>query len=69
MSPTVEDIVGAQAKFVLFTASLLQRANILDMPEFARLLRVFAETVAETDPAEAAILDAWAAGCDQSRPS
>jgi hypothetical protein len=60
MSPSVDDLAGAQAKFVLFVASLLQRADVVAMPEFAGLLGVFAETVGETDPAEGRILTTWA---------
>lgn len=58
--PTLEVMLGAQAKFALFVASLLQRAGVTSMAEFANLLRTFAEAVAETDPAEADILVDWA---------
>jgi hypothetical protein len=51
---------GAQAKFALFLASLFQRAGVAPMVEFAALLLLFAETVRETEPAEAAVLTAWA---------
>ena len=67
MSLSVEDLAGAQSKFVVFLASLLQRADVVAMPEFARLLRVFADTVGETDPAQAELLDSWAAACDLPR--
>lgn len=56
----LDDIAGAQAKFAVFTASLLQRAGVATMADFADLLRSFAQTVAETDPGEAALLTAWA---------
>jgi len=58
---SVEDLAGAQGKFAIFIASLLQRAGVTPMVEFADLLGVFAETVAETDPGEAKILKGWAA--------
>jgi hypothetical protein len=56
-----EDLAGANGKLVLFLASILQRADILPMTEFAQLLSVFANSVAETDPGEAAVLARWAA--------
>ena len=58
---TLEDLVGAQATFAVFVASLLQRTGVAQMSEMAELLGVFAESVAETDPGEAAILAQWAA--------
>ena len=58
----VSHLAGAQAKLVIFIASLLQRADVARMDEFAALLSVFAETVSETEPDEARILDQWAAG-------
>ena len=61
-APSVADLVGAQGKFALFVASLLQRAGVAPMTEFADLLNVFAQTVAETKPREAAILSEWASG-------
>lgn len=59
-SSDVAVLAGAQAKFALFLASLFQRAGAAPMAEFAALLSLFAETVRETDPAEAAVLTAWA---------
>lgn len=53
-------LAGAQGKFAVFMASLFQRAGVAKRAEFAELLGVFAETVAETDPEEAAILKSWA---------
>lgn len=53
-------LAGAQAKFALFLASLFQRAGVAPMVEFAALLDVFAETVAETEPGEGAVLAQWA---------
>jgi hypothetical protein len=58
---TADTLVGAQGKFAVFVASLLQRAGVASMQEFAELLTLFAETVADTDPEEAEILRAWAA--------
>jgi hypothetical protein len=54
------DLVGAQGKMVVFIASLLQRAGVARMDEFGELLTVFADTVAETEPGEGAILRHWA---------
>jgi hypothetical protein len=54
------DLVGAQGKLVVFIASLLQRAGVARIDEFGELLTVFADTVAETEPGEAAILRQWA---------
>jgi hypothetical protein len=61
----VGDVAGAQAKFVVFLASLLQRADLVKMDEFARLLAVFADSVAETDPGQARLLSDWAAVVNQ----
>ncbi len=55
------DLVGAQGKLVVFIASLLQRAGIARMDEFGELLAVFADTVAESEPGEAAMLNQLAA--------
>lgn len=58
--PNLTDLAGAQGKFAIFVASLLQRAGVAPMGEFADLLGMFAETVADTDPGEAEILRDWA---------
>jgi hypothetical protein len=55
-----DDLAGAQGKLVVFLASVLQRAGVVQMGEFANLLGIFADTVADTDPNEAALLKAWA---------
>jgi hypothetical protein len=55
-----DDLAGAQGKFAVFVASLLQRAGVAPMSEFAELLDVSAESVAETEPGEAVILARWA---------
>lgn len=54
------DLAGAQGKLVVFLASLLQRADVVSVAEFGRLLAVFADTVKETEPAEGTILAQWA---------
>lgn len=56
-----DDLVGAQGKLVVFIASLLSRAGVVSTSEFSSLLSVFADTVAETEPGEGALLAAWAA--------
>lgn len=69
MSAAVEtDLAGAQAKFVVFLAALLERAHVVDAQEFASLLSTFAETVIETDPGEGEILDGWASAVRLSFP-
>ena len=55
------DLAGAQGKLVMFLASLLARAGVVETAEFAALLSTFAETVAETEPGEGALLAAWSA--------
>ena len=60
-APSVNDLAGAQGKFAIFIASLLQRADVASMREFGELLRLYASTVADTDPGEAATLRGWAA--------
>ncbi|MBS0363393.1 MAG: hypothetical protein JSR98_18610 [Proteobacteria bacterium] len=46
---------------MVFIASLLSRAGVVSTSEFSSLLSVFADTVAETEPGEGALLAAWAA--------
>ena len=64
-----DTLAGAQGKFAVFVASLFQRAGVASMQEFGELLAVFAETVADTDPDEAAILTGWAATIRGTRAS
>ena len=54
------DLAGAQGKLVMFLASLLARAGVVETAEFGQLLAVFADTVAEEDPGEGEILSRWA---------
>lgn len=54
------DLAGAQGKLVMFLASLLARAGVVEAAEFGQLLAVFADTVAEEDPGEGEILSRWA---------
>ena len=54
-------LAGAQGKFAVFIASLFQRTGVATMQELAEPLALFASTLADTDPEEAAILDKWAA--------
>jgi hypothetical protein len=54
------DLAGAQGKLVMFLASLLQRAGIVETAEFGALLLVFADSVRETDPGQGDILAEWA---------
>jgi len=50
----------AQGQLVAFLASLLQRRGVLKVEEFAQLLQVFADAVAETEPGEGEVLAHWA---------
>lgn len=54
------DLAGAQGKLVMFLASLLARAGVVETAEFAALLSTFAETVGETAPGEGRLLASWA---------
>lgn len=62
VSASVDDLAGAQGKFMLFVASLLQRADVAPIGQFSRLLKIVAMTVEETSPEEAKILRSWAEG-------
>jgi hypothetical protein len=62
----VGDLAGAQAKFVVFVASLLHRGDLVRMDEFARLLLAFADSVGETEPQQAQLLSAWAEAVDRT---
>ena len=61
MDDSAEDLAGAQGKFVVFLASLLQRAGVVSVAEFASLLTAFATTTSETSPEEGDVLAGWAA--------
>lgn len=52
-------LVAAHGKMVALVASVLHAAGVTTTDEFARLLQVFAQTVAEADPEEAEILSLW----------
>lgn len=52
-------LVSAHGKMVALVASVLHAAGVTTTEEFARLLKVFAGTVEETDPEEAEILALW----------
>lgn len=54
------DLVSAHGKMVALVASVLQASGATTTDEFARLLRVFSETVGEDNPQEAEILALWA---------
>lgn len=59
----------AQGHMVAFLASILQRKNILKVEEFAQLLQVFADAVAETDAGEGDILAYWASAARNVAPN
>ncbi len=46
---------------LVFLSSLLERRGIVAAGEFAMLLQLYAEVVAESEPGEGAILAYWAA--------
>jgi hypothetical protein len=66
--PTEGALAGAQAKFVVFLASLLSRAGVASVSEFGALLATYADTVSETDPLQADLLADWAALVKQAAP-
>jgi len=53
------DLVSAHGKMVALVASVLQASGVTTTDEFARLLKVFADTVGETDTEQAEILTLW----------
>ena len=67
-APSIDDLVGAQGKFVAFVAMILQRAGAAEVNEFAALLDTFADTVVETDPEQGRVLAGWAAQVRALRP-
>lgn len=52
-------LVSAHGKMVALMASILHAKGITTTDEVAKLLKVFSETVGETDPEEAEILALW----------
>lgn len=52
-------LISAHGKMVALVASVLQASGVTTTEEFARLLKVFADTVGETDAEEAEILTLW----------
>ena len=52
-------LVSAHGKMVALVASVLHAKGVTTTDEFARLLKVFADTVGETDAEEAEILALW----------
>jgi len=67
-APSIDDLVGAQGKFVAFVAVILERSGVAEVNEFAALLDTFADTVVETDPEQGRILAGWAAQVRAMRP-
>lgn len=57
---SVSDLVETQGKLLVFLASLLERAGVVETSEFGALLTVFADSVRETDPDQGEILANWA---------
>lgn len=53
------DLISAHGKMVALVASVLQASGVTTTDEFARLLKVFADTVGETDADQAEILALW----------
>lgn len=52
-------LVCAHGKMVAVVASVLAASGVITTEEFARLLKVFADVVGETDTDEAEILTLW----------
>ncbi|MDR3474368.1 MAG: hypothetical protein P4M09_22190 [Devosia sp.] len=69
VDPTPGELMRAQGQLVAFLASLLQRRGVLKVEEFAQLLQVFADAVAETDPGEGDILAYWASAARDIVPN
>jgi hypothetical protein len=63
------DLAGAQGKLVMFLASLLARAGVVETAEFAALLATFAAIVEETDPGEGRLLASWASCVAATSPN
>ena len=53
------DLISAHGKMVALVASVLQASGVTTTDEFARLLKVFADTVGEIDTEQAEILALW----------
>lgn len=53
------DLISAHGKMVALVASVLQASGVTTTDEFARLLKVFADTVGETEAEQAEILTLW----------
>lgn len=53
------DLISAHGEMVALVASVLQASGVTTTDEFARLLKVFADTVGETDTEQAEILALW----------
>lgn len=53
------DLISAHGKMVALVASVLQASGVTTTDEFARLLKVFADTVGETDTEQGEILALW----------
>jgi len=58
---TPSELMRAQGHILVFLSSLLERRGIVAAGEFAMLLQLYAEVVAESEPGEGAILAYWAA--------
>lgn len=52
-------LVCAHGKMVAMVASVLEASGVTTADEFARLMKVFAETVGESDEEQAEILALW----------
>jgi len=62
-------LIVAHGKLVALLANVLQAAGVITADEFARLLGVFAATVAETESEEGEILAVWAATIRTMQPA
>jgi hypothetical protein len=61
--------IVAHGTLLALLASVLEAAGITTRDEFARLLSLFAATVAETEPDEGEILALWAATIGSTQPT
>ncbi len=62
-------LVVAHGKLVALIVSVLQAAGVVTADEFARLLGIFAASVAETESEEGEILALWAATIRTMQPA
>jgi hypothetical protein len=66
--PTPAELMRAQGHLLVFLSALLERRGLAGPGEISKLLKVYADVVAETESGEGAILAYWAAVTGQRTP-